>query len=110
MRDNAIKFNGQGSMLGGEAAAIYDFVKEQIEVNSEEIESLEKAVVDQLSRPKKQKRLGEPKSKTSSPVFSGTGGNVMVDGVAVNFGDLNQFEDIGSDESDDDSYSGFIDL
>jgi transcription initiation factor TFIID subunit 1 len=111
MRDNAVKFNGQGSILAGEGAAIYEYVNEQIQANADELETLEAAIVEQLTRPNKHKRLeGESKSKSSSPVSS-VGGDFILDGVAVNFGDLNQFQDIGSDDSDeDDSYSGLMDL
>lgn len=88
MMNNAVTFNGAGSMLGNEAAAMYEFVKATIDQNRAEFEALEIAVDEQYS--------GRSISRTSTATPSITGNvpgrttNVVIDGVttSVNLGDL----------------------
>lgn len=89
MMNNAVSFNGAGSMLGNEATAMYEFVKATIEQNRAEFDALEIAVDEQYS--------GKSISRTSTATPSLTGNvpagrttNVVIDGVttSVNLGDL----------------------
>eukprot|EP00816_Leptocylindrus_hargravesii_P003416 CAMPEP_0196808958 /NCGR_PEP_ID=MMETSP1362-20130617/8928_1 /TAXON_ID=163516 /ORGANISM="Leptocylindrus danicus, Strain CCMP1856" /LENGTH=1553 /DNA_ID=CAMNT_0042183479 /DNA_START=42 /DNA_END=4703 /DNA_ORIENTATION=- len=97
MKNNAIKFNGPTSFLAKEATAIYDFVKNQIEMAREEFHELEVAVKEQLSGTKKKKSRGgsKKKEKKSSTAASSNTANVVVNGVAttVDLGDIGDFGD-----------------
>ena len=90
MKNNAIKFNGIGTMLADEANSIYEFVKSEIADNREELDKMEEAVKEQLSS-KKNKKSKAAKSKAKKAKSSGGGfgsNDVIVDGVAVNLGEL----------------------
>ena len=95
MKNNAIKFNGPTSFLAKEATAIYDFVKNQIEMAREEFHVLELAVKEQLSGTRKKKSRGgsKKKEKKSSTASSSNTANVVVNGVAttVDLGDIGDF-------------------
>lgn len=107
MKSNASKFNGPTNMIALEAAAIFEFVKQQIESNRSELTSLEKAVDEVFSghaKKKKQKRVKNKKSKSSPGSMARAGG------MFVNLGDLSgsgmNFD--GSDSDSDDSLGGFL--
>ena len=100
MKNNAIKFNGEGSWLAAEAKRIYEFVKTTLDANKAELSSLEEAVKDQMSGKKKSK--ASPKGKASLAASA----DVMVDGVAL--GDLSKFDD--DDTESDDSSTGLIQI
>jgi len=85
MRNNAIKFNGIGSLLGNEANAIYDFVKGLIDENRKDLTAMEEAVQDQLNGRKKKPK--KQKEETSRPKAD-PAQNVVLDGVEVNIGDV----------------------
>lgn len=107
MKNNAIKFNGQANPISQEAIAIYDFVKNKIETNRDELSALEAAVDEQMN--------GKPKKKKAKTSLSSatTAGNVANwDGVPINLGDLKQSNYLGGDDSDsgDESVSGLLNL
>lgn len=127
MKNNAIKFNGVGSILGNEATAMYEFVKNTIEQNRSDFDSMEEAVREQMSGGRKRAKTSSAKnSPKSSPKSSSTGGatsagngngnssgtgataNVVLDGVAttVNLGNLPTDFGFGGGDSDSDDSAG----
>ena len=107
MKNNAIKFNGQGTPIAQEATAIYDYVKDKIESNRSELTSLEQQVEDQMSgKPQKKKKSGTKKSSGATSTVA------KVHGVSVNLGDLGQsgLSLDGSESDSDESYSGLLNL
>lgn len=95
MKNNAIRFNTAEALLSKEALAIYEFVKSELADNREELDAMAEAVEDQLNNKKPRKKA----AKANSPK---TGANVMVDGVALNLGELpKDFVMLGSDSDSD---------
>ena len=109
MQQNAIKFNGGSSLIAGEAVAIYEFVREQVESSRSGLTPLEDAVQEQLSgKPKKKRKKKQSKPSSASPDDVAVTNVGMVGGVEVNLGDVDfNFDEIDSD-SDDDSYAGVL--
>jgi hypothetical protein len=89
MMNNAVTFNGAGSMLGNEATAMYEFVKATIEQNRAEFDALEIAVDEQYSG-KSISRTNTTTPSRTGTVTAGRTTNVVIDGVttSVNLGDL----------------------
>ena len=106
MKSNAIKFNGPENPIAKESVAIYDYVRDQIESNRQELSALEEAAKEQLSgKPKKKKKAGASKKS----VNAASGNVAKVGGVSVNLGDLSksmQFDGVDSDS--DESFSGLL--
>jgi ethanolamine utilization protein EutQ (cupin superfamily) len=98
MKNNAIRFNGANHPLSIEANAIYEFVKSEIADNRQQLDMMEEAVRDQMSS-KKSKKAKAAQAKMAK---SSEGGfNAVVDGVAVNLGNLSKdaFDNSDSDDS-----------
>lgn len=116
MRDNAVKFNGKESPLARSACAIYDFAKEQVQQSRAELSEMEAAVQDQLSGKKKKKKKSKATSKALGSAAAGlaeSNSTTMVDGVAVNLGDLGDLSRLGEGDSDSDDsgdYASFLNL
>lgn len=102
MKGNAIKFNGPANAIALEAAAIYDFVKNQIESIRVELTPLEEEVDEIMSGKAAGKKLKGGKSKKIS---SGAARNVAnIGGMSIELGNLSRLGE-GSDYSDsDDSF------
>jgi len=98
MKSNAGKFNGPSNPITLEAAAIYDFVKQQIEASRNELTPLEGAVEDVFSGQAKQKKQKKGKTKKMK---GSLGGIANVDGIAVNIGDLSGITGMDGSDSDD---------
>lgn len=97
LKKNATKFNGASNPITLEAAAIYDFVKQQIEASRNELTLLEGAVEDVFNgqaNKKKQKTAKTKKTKGS------LGGTANIDGIAVNIGDLSGITGMDGSDSD----------
>ena len=103
MKSNASKFNGPQNPIAIEAAAIYDFVKHQVDSIRSELTPLEGAVEDVFSGQGKKKKLKKTKTKTKKPKSS-LGGTAKVDGISVNIGDLSGITGMGSDSDSGDSF------
>ena len=109
MKNNAIKFNGVGSVLGNEAIAIYEFVKDTVAGNREDFNRMEDAVREQLNNGRKRPKTskGSKKKKEENKLTNETStntANVVLDGVetTVNIGDMNfDFDGVGDTDSDD---------
>lgn len=109
MKNNAVKFNGLGTIIADEGVAMYEAVKEQIAATQSELKAMEEAVTEQLSgKPKKKKK----KKKAAAKKGASGDGATMVGGVAVNIGDIAdfKFDGLGSDSDNDKSVSGLMDL
>ncbi|GAX18391.1 transcription initiation factor TFIID subunit 1 [Fistulifera solaris] len=88
MKNNAIKFNGETNTISQEAIAIYEFVKDTIDAQRNELEDLEAAVEDQMtSKPKKKRKKNSAYRAFSSRDI-----------------DIDDFEEEGLDDSDSDNY------
>jgi len=109
MKSNASKFNGPSNPIALEAAAIYDFVKQQVESSRNELNPLENAVDEVFSgQGKKKKQKLKKKGKAKKPK-SGIGSTASAGGLSVNLGDLSGTMNFDSDsDSDDDSVGGFL--
>jgi hypothetical protein len=111
MRRNCIKFNGKESPFSKEAEAICEYARKRIDEQRAELTALEEMVEDFMTSGKKKKsRVGGGGRVTalSSATAMASGNNVVVDGVAVNLGDLDkEFEEIEGSDSDD-SFSGLL--
>jgi len=124
MKHNAIKFNGVGSIIGDEATAIYDFVKQKVDSSREEFDAMEQAVKEQLSgnnhkkKKKKSSTASSDADKDEASVISeksrisGTTANLVLDGVAttVHLGDIPTDFVVGDDTDSDDSVKEMIQL
>lgn len=87
MKNNAIKFNGEGNTISQEAIAIYEFVKDTIDAQRTELEDLEAAVEDQMTtKPKKKRKKSAGRSSSSRDI------------------DLDDFDEEGLDDYDSDNY------
>ena len=102
MKNNASKFNGTHNPIAVEAAAIYEFVKHQVDAIRSELTPLEGAVEDVFSGQGKKKKQIKAKTKKAK---SSLGGTAKVDGISVNIGDLSGIT--GMDGSDTDSGDSF---
>jgi len=115
MMNNAIKFNGVGSVLGNEATAIYDSVKNAVENNRTEFDEIEQNVNDMnggRNKRSKTSNVNSPASddqkssgdgsKTSSKNSSNNTASIMFQGVSatVNLGDIKQDESDSDDENE----------
>ena len=92
MQNNAIRFNGEESLLGEEGINIYKFVRETVEANKDELSNLEQAVRDQISGAHRKKQKSKPsKDSKNDQNSAGATTNVMLDGfkTTVNLGDIN---------------------
>lgn len=87
MKNNAIKFNGESNTISQEAIAIYEFVKDTIDAQRAELEDLETAVEDQLTKPKKKRKKNAGARSSSSRDI-----------------DLDDFDEDGLDDYDSDNY------
>lgn len=66
MMNNAVKYNGVGSVLGTEATAIYEFVKSTVAENRKEFDHMEQAVREQMQNSgRKKARATSPKNETA---------------------------------------------
>ena len=105
MKNNAIKFNGRGSLLANEAVEIWEFVKSTVEQNREEFDRMEEAVRDQMSGKKKKKGKGDAHSDDDGMEGAATmnTADVVVDGLKtqVNLGTNLSFGLGGDSDSDD---------
>jgi len=101
MKNNAVRFNGEESLLAEEGINIYKFVKETIDANRDEFQKLEVAVQDQLdgSNRKKKKQKKPEEIQETDEISVGATTNVMLDGfeTTVNLGDINANFDSDSD-------------
>jgi hypothetical protein len=70
MRNNAIKFNGNGTQIAAAAEGIYDFAKQKLEQNRAELTHLEEAVEDQMSSGQPRKRKKKVTKKTTKKAAS----------------------------------------
>ncbi|CAB9522936.1 Transcription initiation factor TFIID subunit 1 [Seminavis robusta] len=100
MKNNAIKFNGAGTLIADEAVAMHDAVREQVDASRSELTGMEEAVKEQLSgKPKKKKKKKKAGSKKAAEESEeGTMG--LIGGVEVNLGDLGNLGlgELGSDD------------
>merc|ERR1712032_802817 len=71
VKTNAVKFNGGGTMLADEAAAIYETAKNMVDASKAELFQLEQAVAEQMSTQSKKKKMNTKKSDTTTTVASG---------------------------------------
>ncbi|GKZ00022.1 hypothetical protein MPSEU_000955600 [Mayamaea pseudoterrestris] len=100
MKDNAAKFNGPADVIAVEAAAIFEFVRDQIESQRAELSELEEAVKEQMEgKPKKKRKKNEDKKSKAS-----YGNAARVSGFDVMLGDVSHFH--GGDSDSDESFSG----
>jgi hypothetical protein len=105
MKNNAIKFNGEGSQIAQEAVAIYDFVRDQVDSSRQELSALEEAVEDQMSGKPKSKKRKKAGSKSKPATTASIGG------VSINLGDLSSsMHFTGADSDSDESFEGLLDL
>lgn len=110
-KNNAIKFNGAGTILANEATAIFDYVKKEVADNRAQFDEMEEAVEDQMNGSRKRKKKGSkispPKSKTGGTDKGGTSktADIFLDGIktTVDLGDLSTggFNFDGDSDSDD---------
>lgn len=101
MKNNAIKFNGPTNLIAVEAVKIYDYVKDQVDANRDELSALEEAVEEQMNTKPKKKKKGVSKKAPASGTVANFGG------VDVNLGDLSQsMHFTGGDDSDSDESFG----
>ena len=111
MMNNAIKFNGVGSVLGNEATAIYDSVKNAVENNRTEFDEIEQNVNDMNGGRNKRSKTSNvnlpswdnqessgDSSKTSSENESNNTANNLVQ-VVLNLGSIKQNESDNDDEN-----------
>jgi|AntRauTorckE5430_2_1112549.scaffolds.fasta_scaffold01243_7 hypothetical protein len=100
MQNNAVTFNGLGSILGNEATAIHDFVITTVDENRLDLDALEVAVYEQMTSGTKGPRSTTP--KLPSKIQSGKTANVTINGIktAVPLGDI-QGPTFGDDSDSD---------
>jgi len=80
VKSNAAKFNGGGTMLADEAAAIYSTAKNMVDASSAELSRLEQAVADQMSTQSKKKKKT---AKKQIPAAATSGDDALLTGLPV---------------------------
>lgn len=112
MKNNAIKFNGEASPIAQEAVSIYNFVKDKVEAQRDELTALEVAVTDQMgSGERKQPKIKVKGSSSKSHSRVSGSHTAKINGIDVNLGDLSgsalQLDGVESDS--DDSFDADLD-
>merc|ERR1719491_1009713 len=91
MKNNAVKYNGVGSVLGDEATSVYEFVKNTVAQSRVEFDDMESAVRDQMQNSGQKKGSAASSPKNTGEVDrkpgKGTPANVNLGGTTVYLGD-----------------------
>ena len=95
VKTNAAKFNGNGTMLADEAAAIYDAAQNMVDDNKAELSQLEEAVADQMSTQSKKKKKRSTKKGAAAAAASRD--DELLTGLPV---DLDLDFELSDDDSD----------